>query len=162
MGTNVHPRWKLRSAMNKKLLAALVLLCLLGFSLTTVAADPDLNSDTETVDIENFAFSPNVVEVLEGTTVTWTNLDADSHTVTADDGAFDSGLLAQGESFSYTFDALGTFSYHCTPHPSMTGDAEVTELSDWLPGEEEETPGFGLLVGLLSLSVVAIALRPRD
>ena len=147
--------------MNRKLLAALVLLCLFGFSLNTVAADPDMNSDTETVDIENFAFSPDVVEVLEGTTVTWTNLDADSHTVTADDGAFDSGLLAQGESFSYTFDTLGTFPYHCTPHPSMTGDAEVTELSDWLPGEEN-TPGFGLLIGLLSLSVVAIALRPRD
>ena len=161
MGTNVHPRWKLRNAMNKKLLAALVLLCLLGFSLTTVAADPDLNSDTEAVDIENFAFSPEVVEVLEGTTVTWTNLDVDNHTVTADDGAFDSGSLAQGESFSYTFDTLGTFPYHCTPHPSMTGDAEVTELSDWLPGEDD-TPGFGLLIGLLSLSMVAIALRPRD
>ncbi len=143
--------------MNRKLLAALVLLCLLGFSLSTVAGE----GETETVDIENFAFSPDMVVVLNGTTVTWTNLDADNHTVTADDGAFDSGLLEQGESFSYTFDTLGTFPYHCTPHPSMTGDAEVTELSDWLPGEEN-TPGFGLLIGLLSLSVVAIALRPRD
>jgi len=143
--------------MNRKLLAALVLLCLLGFSLSTVAGE----GETETVDIENFAFSPDMVVVLNGTTVTWTNLDADNHTVTADDGAFDSGWIEQGESFSYTFDTLDTFPYHCTPHPSMTGSVETTTRElDRLAADE--TPGFGLLVGLLSLSVVAISLRPRD
>ena len=143
--------------MNKKLLAALVLLCLFGFSLNTVAGE----GNTGTVDIENFAFSPGDVTVVNGTTLTWTNLDVDNHTVTADDGAFDSGLLAQGESFSYTFDTLDSFSYHCTPHPSMTGWVETTAPQP-APEPAEETPGFGLLVGLLSLSVVAIALRPRD
>ena len=144
--------------MNRKLLAALVLLCLLGFSLSTVAGE----GETKTVDIEGFAFSPDMVVVLNGTTVTWTNLDADNHTVTADDGAFDSGWIEQGESFSYTFDTLDTFPYHCTPHPSMTGSVETTTGQAISPMPTDETPGFGLLVGLLSLSVVAIALRPRD
>ena len=143
--------------MNRKLLAALVLLCLLGFSLSTVAGEVE----TKTVDIEGFAFSPDMVVVLNGTTVTWTNLDADNHTVTADDGAFDSGWIEQGESFSYTFDTLDTFPYHCTPHPSMTGSVETTTPQP-IPMPTDETPGFGLLVGLLSLSVVAIAMRPRD
>ena len=143
--------------MNKRPLAALVLLCLLGFSLSTVAGE----DDTQAVDIENFAFNPDMVVVMNGTTMTWTNLDAGSHSVTSDDGAFDSGLLAQGESFSYTFDTLDTFPYHCTVHSSMTGSVE-TATPQPVPAVEEPTPGFGLLVGLLSLSVVAIALRPRD
>ena len=41
------------------------------------------------------------------------------HNVTAVDGSFDSGLLATGETFSYTFDKPGEFEYYCTPHPWM-------------------------------------------
>jgi plastocyanin len=45
--------------------------------------------------------------------------------VTADDGSFDSGSLATDATFSQTFDAAGTFAYHCTIHPSMTGTITV-------------------------------------
>lgn len=71
------------------------------------------------VEIKNFAFGPKTITVKKGTTVTWTNQDTVGHTVTADKGAFDTGLLAKGESGSVTFDKLGAFTYHCTPHPTM-------------------------------------------
>jgi plastocyanin len=61
-----------------------------------------------------------------GTTVTWSNGDAVGHTVTADGGAFDSGTIAPGTSFSRRFGSAGTFAYHCKIHPSMTGTITVT------------------------------------
>jgi plastocyanin len=72
-----------------------------------------------TVDISGFAFSPASVTVKVGDSVTWTNKDSAPHTVTAADGSFDSGSLAQGASFSFTFQKAGTYTYRCTVHPSM-------------------------------------------
>jgi plastocyanin len=77
------------------------------------------------VDIEDFAFSPATIEIEAGTTVTWENYDSAPHTVTADDGSFDSGDLAQDQTFSHTFDQPGTYSYSCTIHPNMTGTVIV-------------------------------------
>jgi plastocyanin len=53
--------------------------------------------------------------------VLWTNDDTTEHTVTADDGTFDSGPLSPGDNFDSTFDTPGDFSYHCSIHPFMTG-----------------------------------------
>jgi plastocyanin len=78
------------------------------------------------VSISGFAFDPNALEIAAGTTVTWTNNDGPSHTVTADDGSFDSGTMANGASFSFTFDTPGTFTYHCAIHPNMTATIVVT------------------------------------
>jgi plastocyanin len=78
------------------------------------------------VEIANFAFSPAEIEVAAGTTVTWTNADGAPHTVTADDGGFDSGRLNTGETFSQTFDTAGSFAYHCDFHPNMKGTVVVT------------------------------------
>lgn len=71
------------------------------------------------IEIKNFAFSPKTITIKKGTKVTFTNQDSVGHTATADDGGFDTGLLAKGESGSVTFDEAGTYSYHCTPHPNM-------------------------------------------
>ena len=60
-----------------------------------------------------------------GTTVTWTNNDTMAHTVTAVDNSFDSGMIAPGQSWSYTFDRPGTFEYYCTLHPWMRAKVEV-------------------------------------
>lgn len=60
-----------------------------------------------------------------GQTVTATNKDSVAHTWTADDGSWDSGALAQDESFSITFRSPGTFSFYCRPHPTMTGSITV-------------------------------------
>jgi plastocyanin len=78
------------------------------------------------VSIVDFAFQPAGVEVAVGGTVTWTNTGQAPHTVTADDGSFDSGQLAPGASFSQTFNTAGTFTYHCSIHPQMTGTITVT------------------------------------
>lgn len=68
-------------------------------------------------------FVPDTITIVIGVnnTVEWVNQDSVTHTVTADNGAFDSGDLASGSTFSFTFTAPGTFQYHCNIHPFMTG-----------------------------------------
>jgi plastocyanin len=77
------------------------------------------------VTIENFAFDPGTLTIEVGDTVTWTNNDSAPHTATADDDTFDSGSLAQGDTFSHTFEEAGTFPYVCTFHPNMVGEIVV-------------------------------------
>ncbi|RPJ50379.1 MAG: hypothetical protein EHM21_05110 [Chloroflexi bacterium] len=77
--------------------------------------------------IQNFVFTPPSLTIPVGTTVTWTNEDQAQHTATADDKSFDSGPLAQGASFSFTFTKEGTFPYICTFHPNMVGTIIVTK-----------------------------------
>lgn len=73
------------------------------------------------VAIKSFAFDPPLLALAVGTTVTWTNQDPVGHTVTADQGEFDSGTLANGKTFSQTFDKAGTYRYHCNIHGQMRG-----------------------------------------
>jgi plastocyanin len=73
------------------------------------------------INIRGFAFSPENITVKVGTQVTWTNLDKVSHTAIALDSSFDSGMLYNGETFTYQFDQSGKFEYKCSPHPSMRG-----------------------------------------
>ena len=77
------------------------------------------------VTIKDFAFAPGTLEVAVGTTVNWTNQDSTAHTVTADDGSFDSKSIAAGSGFSQAFSTAGTFAYHCTIHTSMTATITV-------------------------------------
>jgi plastocyanin len=77
-------------------------------------------SNGNAVTIASFAFGPASLTVKVGTTVTWTNNDSVTHTVTADAGAFASGPLAPGQSFQFTFRKAGTYTYHCSIHPTMT------------------------------------------
>jgi plastocyanin len=77
------------------------------------------------VTIKDFAFDPPQLEVAVGATVTWTNQDGATHTVTGDNGEFDSGNLDTGKSFSFTFTTAGTYSYHCEIHPYMTATVVV-------------------------------------
>ncbi len=82
---------------------------------------------TWSVFIENMAFSQATLTVGVGSTVTWTNNDPVAHTVTSNDGLFDSGAIGSGDayngggSWSFTFTTVGTFNYHCTFHAEMTG-----------------------------------------
>lgn len=80
----------------------------------------NMSEDFE-VEIEDFAYVPGTLTIKVGTTVTWTNKDTVRHTVTSDNGLFDSGLFGKGETFSFTFTEAGTYTYHCTPHPNMKG-----------------------------------------
>jgi amicyanin len=85
---------------------------------------------TDKVDIKGYAFSPAVIKVKVGTTVTWTNQDAVSHTVTGDDTSsaekLSSSDIQKGGTYTHTFKTAGTYKYHCFPHPYMHGTVVVT------------------------------------
>lgn len=78
------------------------------------------------VSIVNYAFNPSSLTVKVGDTVTWTNGSGTPHTVTADDGSFNSGTVQGGTPFQHTFSAAGTFSYHCSIHSSMKATITVS------------------------------------
>lgn len=99
------------------LLAALVL-------ATPAAAAPGA-AQTVTVPISHFRFASMNVTVPAGGSVTWKNLDGEPHTVTATDGAFRSGALDQGESFTFRFAKPGVYSYLCSIHPQMRATVTV-------------------------------------
>lgn len=77
--------------------------------------------------INNFAFGPATLTVKRGTTVTWINKDGDAHTVTAVGARplFASNPFDTGDSFSFTFNAPGTYAYFCKIHPTMKGTVVV-------------------------------------
>jgi len=77
------------------------------------------------VGIANFAFNPATSTVSAGGTVSWTNADSAAHTVTFDGGP-DCGHLNTTQSVTATFPSAGTYSYHCTIHPSMKGTVTVS------------------------------------
>jgi plastocyanin len=91
---------------------------------TTTAGGASGGSTTAT--IQNFAFHPATVNAKAGQKVTWSNDDSTTHTVTADDGSFDSGNLSPGKSFSTTLAKSGTVKYHCSIHPFMHGTVSVS------------------------------------
>jgi len=74
-----------------------------------------------TVSIDNLAFNPSTLTIATGITVTWINNDAVAHTVTENEGFFDSGVLTNGHNFTYTFTVPGTYNYTCSLHPTMRG-----------------------------------------
>ena len=72
------------------------------------------------------AYAPNPVTIASGTTVTWTNNDSVAHTSTSDTaGVFNSGTIAAGGQFNFTFTTRGTVTYHCAIHPGMMGTIVV-------------------------------------
>ena len=77
------------------------------------------------ISAKNFMFSPTSITVKAGSTVTWTNLDDEPHTVFSDAGLFRSSALDTKDSFSYKFDKPGTYHYLCTIHPRMMGTIVV-------------------------------------
>ena len=90
----------------------------------TSAATPAAVTPSATgprISIAKFMFGPSTLTVPAGTTVTWTNTDQAAHTVTADDGSFDTGFVAPGQTVSLTFAAPGTYPYYCIPHGAPGG-----------------------------------------
>lgn len=92
------------------------------------SADSSQAAATNDVEIKDFAYGPTIISVKKGTTVTWTNKDSAAHTVTADSGnGPKSESLAKDDTYSFTFNETGEFSYHCIPHPQMKGKVVVTD-----------------------------------
>ena len=84
-------------------------------------------AETVTIEMINTSFNPATVQIKAGTTVVWINKDPVGHTTTSDTNTWDSGLLARGSTFSYTFTQPGTYPYYCKPHgaPGDVGMAGV-------------------------------------
>ena len=114
------------------LVAAVIGVSTMGGKSTNMAGMNDTTSAavaTNAVTIKGYMFSPAAIKVKVGTTVTWTNQDAVNHTITADNSSSDAPSsmdIAQGKSYSFTFNKAGTYTYHCFPHPYMHGTVEVT------------------------------------
>jgi plastocyanin len=110
-----------------------------GTAAATVAptSTPGAAAKSASVTIKDLEFTPATVTIAVGGTVTWTNNGPSTHTVTADDGSFDSGNLSQGKTFSHTFQTAGTFAYHCSIHPFMTATVIVQQASS-----SSASPGY--------------------
>ncbi len=90
----------------------------------------NLNSDTAVVHaapsaparvvIKGFAFDPKKLTVPVGTEVEWVD-ESGRHSVKADDGSFDSGILTAGGTFKHTFDRKGEYPYYCEFHGAAHG-----------------------------------------
>jgi plastocyanin len=94
------------------------------------STSPSNNSSTpvatNAVTVSNDIFTPPNVVVSAGTTVTWTwAAGALTHNVTFDDGSTSGDRAANGTPYTRTFATVGTFNFHCTIHPSMTGSVKV-------------------------------------
>jgi plastocyanin len=76
-------------------------------------------------DLTNWHFDPAEMIVPVGATVAWHNRGHEDHSVTADDGSFDSGLKKPGTDFQRAFAKAGKYAYHCQPHPWMKGVIRV-------------------------------------
>jgi plastocyanin len=101
----------------------LIISCSKSSSYTSGTGNPPPAANS--VSIVNMAFSPASLTVTAGTTVTWTNNDGMTHTVTANDNSFDSGNITTGSKFSKVFSTVGTYQYHCTIHSTMKGTIVV-------------------------------------
>jgi plastocyanin len=90
---------------------------------TTTAAAPAASNGIS-ITIANFQFSGAATGNV-GDEVTVVNADSATHTWTHTDGAFDSGNLSPGDTFTFTFDEAGSFDYFCQIHPGMTGSITI-------------------------------------
>jgi plastocyanin len=97
------------------------------------AIQPAYAQDQGEVTIVDFAFEPATLEISAGASVSWTNTGQVVHTVTADNGAFNSGEMSPGATVTGTFNTPGTYTYHCSIHPDMTGTLIVTAAGETAP-----------------------------
>ncbi len=86
-------------------------------SNTSPSSSPQVSTAGQnTVSMKNIAFNPSSLTINKGATVTWTNDDSTTHTVTSDTGLWDSGNLSPGQTYTHQFNDTGTFPYHCSSH----------------------------------------------
>jgi plastocyanin len=105
-------RWSLLALVPGALVIAAA-----GFASATPA--------TLRIDISKFAFEPMEVTVAPGTKIIWTNKDDTPHTVTGQDRTFASRALDTDDTYEYTFNREGDFTYYCIVHPFMSGVVHV-------------------------------------
>jgi plastocyanin len=98
--------------------------------LVTAVVPVQARNAPTAVSIDNFTFTPQIMTVKAGTTLTWTNKDDIPHAIAWAKNAFTrSKVLDTDASYSFTFVAPGTYAYFCFLHPHMTGTIVVEEAA---------------------------------
>jgi plastocyanin len=105
---------------------ALLLVCGLGVVVVAAAGAATPRAKSPTVSIDDFAFSPKTLKVKAGAKVTVKNKDGTAHTITANNGAFDTGDIDGGSSAKVTVKKPGTYAYHCEIHNFMKGTLKAS------------------------------------
>jgi plastocyanin len=96
-----------------------------GASATTTPSSGAVSTDAIT--IQNFAFHPSTITVKPGASVSVTNKDSVTHTLTSTSGAFTTGNLPGGQTMHITVPTKpGTYTYRCSIHQYMTGTIVVS------------------------------------
>lgn len=95
-------------------------LAIIGAGLAVSAVAFAADASDVSIKMQQQTFVPAKLDVSVGTKITWTNADTLPHSVTANDGRFDSGSIEPGKTFQWTPTEAGTVMYHCIFHPSMT------------------------------------------
>jgi plastocyanin len=109
----------------------------------------------QNITIIDFSFNPDNVTVPLGTKVIWTNNGPSEHTVTSDTSVFNSGTIAVGHKWNFTFNAAGTFPYHCAIHPMMHGVIIVTSGQNLPPNKPTiDGPTSGKIGVILNYTAV--------
>jgi len=100
---------------------------LLPFIAVLVLALPAQSpaATTVTVQIQASAFKAKSVTINQGDTVRWINVDKVNHQIVANKGAFASGILRPGATYSFTFNTAGGYAYHDGLHPTIKGAVYV-------------------------------------
>jgi plastocyanin len=108
---------------------AVPLVALIAILVTRAIEGPSstggIAAGTNTVVIKNFAFQPARLTVAPGTRLTITNRDSTAHTMSAKNGAFDTGPIEGGKSATVTVKKAGTYAYICRIHSTMKGTVVV-------------------------------------
>lgn len=132
-----------------------------AFADTAITISNGDSADQSCVTAKN-CYNPDVVTVTPGTTVTWTNADSVSHTVTSGNPSdnqtgtvFDSSLVKPSATYSFAFKDPGTYNYFCQVHPWMTGQIIVTSATS--STESSNVPEFGSFATIiLAIAVTGI------
>lgn len=119
--------------------------CGLVLVLAFSANSPQLMAAISTVTVGDNFFSPSSVTINVNDKVRWTWTGFVPHSSTSNTGLWDSGIVGNGSVFTNTFGAAGTFAYHCSVHPLMTGGITV-RAANVPPTVSITSPGTGVTV----------------
>jgi len=97
-------------------------------AVTALAVAGPAGAATKTVNIFGSTFSPKTTTITQGDTVTWVNRDNTNHQILADRAQFVSAILRPKQTFSFTFNAAGTYTYKDELHPALKGTITVKGL----------------------------------
>jgi plastocyanin len=122
--------------MQRSTLGTIAIVAVIAIVIIVVVAlmGPSGNNDQPSGENEvriasgyTLGFSPNSLTIQVNENVTWINNSGTDHDIVSDNDTvpFDSGVLANGQTYTHRFEQVGVFPYHCSIHPTMTGTITV-------------------------------------